>query len=63
MKIEADRSRLTEDVKRLKIETSNGVEYRIHECHLTGGLVINKYTEEDCSVNIIPRVSNEILIK
>lgn len=62
MDLQIDRKTELKDVKRLTITTENGVEFRIHMCHLSGGIIINKY-DDDSGMNIIPRVSNEILIK
>lgn len=45
----------------LKIKGSEA-EYRITEGQF-GGIVINKYGDEDSSIKITPHVSNEINIK
>lgn len=42
----------------------NGDEYTINFDVLLGGLVINKsYSDNESSITIMPRVSNEVLIK
>lgn len=62
MKLEIDRKLDLQDVKRITITTDKGVEFRLNICHLTGGLIINKFDDDSC-ISIIPRVSNEILLK
>lgn len=61
MKLEIDRKE-TAEVKRIVIETSKGIRFTITECHLTNYLIVNKFVEDDCTIKIKPRVSNEIQI-
>lgn len=63
MKIQIDKQEEKDNVTRFKITSGKGVEYRVIECKFTGGLIINKYEEDNRSLNITPRVSNEILIE
>lgn len=63
MKIQLNREQeFSKETKRVLIILENGCEIRLSECHLTGGLIINKFYD-DRSICIIPRVSNEILLK
>lgn len=61
MKLEIDKKE-TAEVKRIVIETSKGIRFTITECRLTNDLIVNKFVEDDCSIKITPRVSNEIQI-
>lgn len=63
MKLQVKRDSEYIDLKRAVIELSNGDRFYINECHLTGGIVLNKCSENDSSICIVPRVSNEVLIK
>lgn len=63
MKIELNRNEKELESTRLKITSSDGTEYRIEECRITGSLIINKNHDEDCSLNIKPYSGNQIYIK
>lgn len=62
MKLEFDRKDPI-DVRRIVIETSEGIRFTISECHLTNGLIVNKNDWNDSSIKITPKVSNEIELK
>lgn len=62
MKLEFDK-KTPIDVRRVVIETSEGIRFIITECKLTKELIINKDYWDDSSIKITPKVSNEIGLK
>lgn len=47
----------------IDLKDVNGLEYRIEPDRINGGFILTKTSFDDTSLCIIPKVSNQILIK
>lgn len=63
MKIQTERFGEFKEVKYLVIELPDGTNLKLRYNEVLKGLEINKQDGQDTHIEIIPRVSNEIIVK